>query len=95
MLHGPCGEDGSVQGLLDRADVRYVGSGVAASATMMDKHLMKVVFEAAGLSVGPYVVITDREWLRDPDGAMAKVEVLEFPVFVKPARAGSRATIAP
>lgn len=89
LLHGPFGEDGTVQGLLDLADVRYVGSGVAASATMMDKHLMKVVFEAAGLSVGPYVVITDREWLRDPDGAMAKVEVLEFPVFVKPARAGS------
>ena len=89
LLHGPFGEDGTVQGLLDLADVRYVGSGVAASATMMDKHLMKVVFQAAGLSVGPYVVITDREWLRDPDGAMAKVEVLEFPVFVKPARAGS------
>ncbi|PRY61345.1 D-alanine-D-alanine ligase [Knoellia remsis] len=89
LLHGPFGEDGTLQGMLDLAGVRYVGSGVAASAVMMDKHLMKVVFEQAGLPVGPYAVITDRDWLRDPDAALARVEALEFPVFVKPARAGS------
>ena len=70
LLHGPFGEDGTIQGLLDLADVRYVGSGVTASAVMMDKAMMKVVFEAAGLKVGPYVVITDREWRRDPDAAV-------------------------
>ena len=89
LLHGPFGEDGTIQGLLDLADVRYVGSGVTASAVMMDKAMMKVVFTAAGLKVGPYVVITDREWRRDPDTALATVEPLGWPVFVKPARAGS------
>ncbi|MGL5819731.1 MAG: D-alanine--D-alanine ligase A, partial [Phycicoccus sp.] len=53
VLHGPFGEDGTIQGLLDLADVRYVGSGVTASAAMMDKALMKVVLAAAGLPVGP------------------------------------------
>ena len=89
LLHGPFGEDGTLQGLLDLADVRYVGSGVTASAVMMDKAMMKIVFEAAGLKVGPYVVITDREWRRDAEAALARVEGLGFPVFVKPARAGS------
>ncbi len=89
LLHGPFGEDGTIQGLLDLADVRYVGSGVAASAMMMDKHYMKLVFAAAGLPVGPYVVITDRDWLRDRQTEMATVEALGWPVFVKPARAGS------
>ncbi len=94
LLHGPFGEDGTIQGQLDLADVRYVGSGVLASAVMMDKHLMKVVFEAAGLPVGPYVTITDREWLRDAEAAMARVEDLGWPVFVKPARAGSSMGVA-
>ncbi|MFC7491745.1 MULTISPECIES: D-alanine--D-alanine ligase family protein [unclassified Knoellia] len=89
LLHGPFGEDGTLQGMLDLADVRYVGSGVTASAVMMDKHMMKVVFAAAGLPVGPYTVITDREWLRDPEAALDAVGALTFPVFVKPARAGS------
>jgi D-alanine-D-alanine ligase len=89
MLHGPFGEDGTIQGMLDLAGVRYVGSGVTASAVMMDKHMMKVVFQAAGLPVGPYVVITDREWLRDPEAALDAVDALTYPVFVKPARAGS------
>ncbi len=89
LLHGPFGEDGTIQGMLDLADVRYVGSGVTASAVMMDKHMMKVVFAAAGLPVGPYTVITDREWLRDPAAALDAVGALDFPVFVKPARAGS------
>jgi D-alanine-D-alanine ligase len=89
LLHGPFGEDGTIQGLLDLADVRYVGSGVTASAVMMDKAMMKVVFEAAGLKVGPYVVVTDREWRRDPEAVLERIEPLGWPVFVKPARAGS------
>ena len=89
LLHGPFGEDGTIQGLLELADIRYVGSGVLASAVMMDKHYMKVVFAGHGLAVGPYVVITDREWRRDPVASMDAVASLDFPVFVKPARAGS------
>ena len=89
LLHGPFGEDGTIQGLLELADIRYVGSGVLASAVMMDKQYMKVVFAGHGLAVGPYVVITDREWQRDPVASMDAVASLGWPVFVKPARAGS------
>ncbi|MHB8274341.1 MAG: D-alanine--D-alanine ligase family protein [Dermatophilaceae bacterium] len=89
LLHGPFGEDGTIQGLLELADIRYVGSGVLASAVMMDKHYMKVVFAGNGLAIGPYVVITDREWQRDPVASMDAVASLDWPVFVKPARAGS------
>ncbi|MGG5175446.1 D-alanine--D-alanine ligase family protein [Pseudarthrobacter sp. J1763] len=89
LLHGPFGEDGTIQGLLELSDTRYVGSGVLASAVGMDKHFMKVVFEAAGLKVGPYVAVTDRQWTNDPAAVRAQVEALGFPVFVKPARAGS------
>jgi D-alanine-D-alanine ligase len=89
VLHGPFGEDGTIQGLLELADIRYVGSGVLASAVMMDKHYMKVIFAGHGLPVGPYVVITDREWQRDPVASMDAVAALDWPVFVKPARAGS------
>lgn len=94
LLHGPFGEDGTLQGLLELADTRYVGSGVAASAVMMDKHLMKVVFAQAGLPIGPYVSITDKQWRRDPQAAMEPVHALSWPVFVKPARAGSSVGIA-
>ncbi|TWP35689.1 D-alanine--D-alanine ligase family protein [Leekyejoonella antrihumi] len=89
LLHGPFGEDGTLQGFLELGDVRYAGSGVAASAVMMDKALMKVVFTSAGLPVGPYVVITDKQWRRDPASCMDPVPALGWPVFVKPARAGS------
>jgi D-alanine-D-alanine ligase len=89
LLHGPFGEDGTLQGMLELADIRYVGSGVFASAAGMDKHFMKVVFAAAGLPVGPYVVVTDAEWRRDKAAAMDAVGALTYPVFVKPARAGS------
>ncbi|MEP7194629.1 MAG: D-alanine--D-alanine ligase family protein [Actinomycetota bacterium] len=89
LLHGPFGEDGTIQGMLELADIRYVGSGVLASAVMMDKHYMKVVFAGHGLPIGPYVVITDREWKRDPAASMDAVASLGWPVFVKPARAGS------
>ena len=89
LLHGPFGEDGTIQGLFDLADIRYVGSGVAASAAMMDKHLMKVILAGAGLPIGPFTVITDKEWRRDPAACMDAVAALEWPVFVKPSRAGS------
>ncbi|PVE15056.1 D-alanine--D-alanine ligase family protein [Arthrobacter sp. Bz4] len=89
LLHGPFGEDGTLQGLLEMADIRYVGAGVLASAVGMDKHYMKVVFAAAGLTVGPYEVITDRQWANDRDGCLGRAAALGFPSFVKPARAGS------
>src|SRR3954451_13028053 len=89
VLHGPFGEDGTVQGLLELADVRYVGSGVLASAVGMDKHYMKLVFAAHGLPVGPYVAVTPREWAQRRDDVLARVKELRLPLFVKPARAGS------
>lgn len=89
LLHGPFGEDGTIQGLFELADLHYVGCGVLASAVMMDKHYMKVVFEAAGLPVGPYRVITDRAWRSDREAALAGLDGLQYPVFVKPCRAGS------
>ncbi len=90
LLHGPYGEDGTLQGLLELAGVPYVGSGVLASALAMDKAMAKLVLAAAGLPVGSYVVITDRTWSHDSESAAARVRAtLELPVFVKPARAGS------
>ncbi len=89
LLHGPWGEDGTIQGLFEIAGIRYVGSGVLASAVGMDKEYMKVVLAAAGLPVTPYVVIKPREWERDPAASREAVEALGWPVFVKPARAGS------
>ena len=89
LLHGPWGEDGTIQGLLELASIPYVGSGVYASAASMDKVHMKAAFRAAGLPVGPYVAISDREWRTDRAAALARVRALTLPVFVKPARAGS------
>jgi D-alanine-D-alanine ligase len=89
LLHGPFGEDGTVQGLLELADVRYVGSGVLSSAVGMDKHYMKVVLEAAGLPILPYAVVTDRAWRTDRDRALDEIDALGYPVFVKPCRGGS------
>ena len=89
VLHGPFGEDGTVQGLLELADVRYVGSGVLASAVGMDKHYMKLVFAAHDLPVGPYVVVTPRDWSQRREDVLTRVKGLRLPVFVKPARAGS------
>ena len=89
LLHGPFGEDGTIQGLLELSDTRYVGAGVLASAVGMDKHFMKVVFESAGLRVGPYIAVTDRQWRNDAETVRKRVDQLGFPVFVKPARAGS------
>ena len=94
MLHGPFGEDGTMQGLLEMAGVRYVGAGVLASAVSMDKEYMKLIFKAKGLPVGPFVVVRDRDW---PPGAaeterkrvLDAIGELGWPLFVKPARGGS------
>ncbi len=89
VLHGPFGEDGTVQGLLELADVHYVGAGVLASAVGMDKHFMKLVLAGQGLAVGPYTVIRPADWARDREACVDAVRELGLPVFVKPARAGS------
>jgi D-alanine-D-alanine ligase len=89
LLHGPWGEDGTIQGLLEMVGVRYVGAGVLASAVGMDKHYMKVVFQGEGLPVLPYAVISPRQWQSDPAASREAVEALGYPVFVKPCRGGS------
>src|SRR3954468_16909311 len=89
LLHGPWGEDGTIQGLLEMAGVRYVGAGVLASAVGMDKHYMKVILQAHGLPVLPYAVITSRSWETDRAACAETVDSLGYPLFVKPARGGS------
>ncbi|MFI7128543.1 D-alanine--D-alanine ligase family protein [Nonomuraea sp. NPDC050153] len=89
VMHGPFAEDGTIQGLLEMAGVRYVGSGVLASAVGMDKAHMKTVMAAAGLPIGRHVVVRDRDWRLDRDRVLKEAEALGWPVFVKPARAGS------
>ncbi|MCP2264338.1 D-alanine-D-alanine ligase [Promicromonospora thailandica] len=89
LLHGPYGEDGTLQGLLELADVRYVGSGVLASAVGMDKQFMKLVLAGQGLPIGEYTVIRPGDWDRRRADVLRAVEALGLPVFVKPARAGS------
>ena len=89
LLHGPWGEDGTLQGMFESLGLPYVGCGVLASAVGMDKHFMKVAFQAAGLEVGPWETITARDWARDPEAALARAGALAYPLFVKPARAGS------
>ncbi|MCX4577747.1 D-alanine--D-alanine ligase [Streptomyces sp. NBC_01571] len=93
VLHGPYGEDGTLQGLLELSGVPYVGSGVLASAVGQDKEYMKRVFTSFGLKVGPYTVIRPREWELDPAGARRRVAEFAgehgWPLFIKPARAGS------
>ncbi|MEU9154759.1 D-alanine--D-alanine ligase family protein [Streptomyces sp. NPDC048417] len=93
MLHGPYGEDGTLQGLLELSGVPYVGSGVLASAVGQDKEYMKRVFTSFGLKVGPYLVIRPREWKQDESAARKRIVDFAgehgWPLFVKPARAGS------
>jgi D-alanine-D-alanine ligase len=89
VLHGPFGEDGTIQGLFEMTGTRYVGSGVLSSAVGMDKHYMKLLLAASSLPVGPYVSITPGEWAHDPSACLDAVAALHFPVFVKPARGGS------
>jgi D-alanine-D-alanine ligase len=89
ILHGPFGEDGTVQGMLELAGIPYIGAGVLASAVGMDKAVQKVVFAAAGLPVVDHVVVHERDWQDDPDGVEARAAYLGFPVFAKPAALGS------
>jgi D-alanine-D-alanine ligase len=89
LLHGPYGEDGTVQGLLELAGIPYVGAGVLSSAVAMDKHYMKLVLHGGGLPDIPHVVVRSREWHDDRSAVRESVASLGFPVFVKPARGGS------
>jgi D-alanine-D-alanine ligase len=89
VLHGPYGEDGTIQGLLEMADIPYVGSGVLSSALSMDKAHMKVALAGAGLPVCDYVVVPARRWATDTAAVRDEIAALGWPVFVKPARAGS------
>ena len=89
LLHGPWGEDGTIQGMLEMAGVRYVGAGVLASAVGMDKAYAKIVLSAAGLPVLPSFPVTERQWACDPHGVRERADALGFPLFVKPARGGS------
>lgn len=95
VLHGPYGEDGTVQGLLELANIPYVGCGVLASAAGMDKAVMKVLFAAHGLRVGPYIVAMRRDWEGGAAGLTGRVaRELGYPVFVKPANLGSSVGIS-
>jgi D-alanine-D-alanine ligase len=95
VLHGPYGEDGTVQGLLELANVPYVGAGVLGSAAGMDKAVMKTLFAARGLPVVDQVVLLARDWRNDRAGLAATIAArLGFPVFVKPANLGSSVGIS-
>ncbi len=90
VLHGPFGEDGTVQGLLELAGLPYVGSGVLSSAVSMDKVIMKILFARRGLPVGPYLYFYNRDWRKRPRYWGQRVQgELGFPCFVKPANLGS------
>jgi D-alanine-D-alanine ligase len=94
VLHGPYGEDGTVQGLLELANVPYVGSGVMASAVGMDKAVMRVLFQAHGLPVAPWRTFTASLWAREPARVTAEALALGLPLFVKPANLGSSVGIS-
>lgn len=90
LLHGPGGEDGTVQGLLETLGLPYVGAGVAASALGMDKSLQKPVFANAGIPVTPWVAVGETEFARDPQAVLRKAQdTFGLPAFVKPANLGS------
>jgi D-alanine-D-alanine ligase len=95
VLHGPYGEDGTIQGLLELANVPYVGAGVLASAVGMDKAAMKLIFAAHGLPVCPYRVVMRHEWEAGRGDTLRTLEsALAFPMFVKPANLGSSVGIS-
>ncbi len=90
IVHGPLGEDGTLQGLLELANVPYVGAGVLASAVAMDKAVAKVLLRAHGLPVVPGLTVGGVEWETDPAGALERIEAaFGYPLFVKPANLGS------
>ena len=94
VLHGPWGEDGTIQGLLELAGIPYVGSGVFASAAAMDKAHLKAMMHSAGLPIGPYEVVSNAQWLTEKDASLARIKTLGLPVFIKPCRAGSSVGIS-
>jgi len=95
VLHGTFGEDGTVQGLFELADLAYVGSGVLGSAAAMDKDAMKRLFLAAGLPLTPHVTLLRSEWRADPKKSTRLIEkTLAYPIFVKPANLGSSVGIS-
>jgi D-alanine-D-alanine ligase len=89
VMHGPFGEDGSIQGFLDMVGVPYVGAGVLGSAIGMDKAVQKVLFRAAGIPVVDHEVVHEREWEEDAEAVEARAEHLGYPSFTKPATLGS------
>jgi D-alanine-D-alanine ligase len=95
MLHGPYGEDGTIQGLFELADVPYTGAGVLASAVGMDKITMKTIFRAHGLPIVDFLAVERREWRRDTAAVARRVaEAIGFPCFVKPSNLGSSVGIS-
>ncbi|MBA7576749.1 D-alanine--D-alanine ligase [Candidatus Atribacteria bacterium 1244-E10-H5-B2] len=90
VLHGPYGEDGTVQGLLELADIPYVGAGVAASAISMDKDLMKIIFKQRDLPILKWMTIKRKEWQKDKEKILSLIQNgFEYPLFVKPTNLGS------
>ncbi len=95
VLHGTFGEDGTIQGLFELADIAYVGSGVLGSAAGMDKDAMKRLFTSAGLPQTPYLTLLRTEWRKNSEAATAQIEAkLRYPLFVKPANLGSSVGIS-
>ncbi len=95
VLHGTFGEDGTIQGLLELADIAYVGSGVLGSAASMDKDVMKRLFSTANLPQTPWIALTRTQWRTDPRHCTKKIETaLKYPLFVKPANLGSSVGIS-
>jgi D-alanine-D-alanine ligase len=95
VLHGTFGEDGTIQGLLELADIPYVGAGVLGSAAGMDKDIMKSLFLAAGIAIVKHVTILRSAWEKDPKKVEKSVSAkLKYPVFVKPANLGSSVGIS-
>ena len=94
LIHGPFGEDGTVQGMLELAHLPYIGAGVLASALCMDKAMSKEVLRANHVPQVPYVLITAHMWKHDPKRALAEVEAMPGPWFVKPANLGSSVGIS-
>lgn len=94
VLHGPYGEDGTVQGLLELAGIPYVGSGVLGSAVGMDKAVMKTLFAAQGLPIVPHITVMRHEWTSQTGAVTERAVTLGFPLFVKPANLGSSVGIS-
>ncbi len=94
VLHGTYGEDGTVQGLLELANIPYVGCGVLASAVGMDKVVMKAAFKEAGLKVGPFFWFLKYQWENQRTTIMTRLKKSKFPIFIKPANLGSSVGIS-